>query len=139
MDLSSGRLPARDLRVPEGQVEVSKRMVDTVAVVSLVGELDARTAPAAQEQLANLLPVRAPVLLDLAEVQYVSSAGLRTLLMVYRQAQRMGNQIELVGVSPPLRSILSATGFLRFFQIAESIVDGVEILRNSHSPDDQPT
>src|SRR5918992_458324 len=108
MDLSSGRLPARDLRVPEGQVEVSKRMVDTVAVVSLVGELDARTAPAAQEQLANLLPVRAPVLLDLAEVQYVSSAGLRTLLMVYRQAQRMGNQIELVGVSPPLRSILSA-------------------------------
>ncbi len=125
------RLTDEHCGAPPGKdgMQITRRMVDSVTVVSLNGELDARTAPIAQERLSGALPDRTPVLLDLTEVRYVSSAGLRTMLMVYRQAQRMGTPIALVGVSVPLREILSATGFLRFFQVADTVSDGVAVLQ----------
>lgn len=117
---------------PLGQgyrIDVSKRTVDTVTVVSLAGELDAQTAPVAHRSLSDVLPVRAPVLLDLTDLGYVSSAGLRTMLMVYREAQRIGTPIALAGVSDTLRRVLSATGFLRFFRVADNVPDGIAFLR----------
>jgi anti-sigma B factor antagonist len=131
MNVRSERPPTSDAPHGSGErVAISRRVVGAVTVVSLAGELDARTARVAHERLSGVLPIQAPVLLDLSQVHYVSSAGLRTMLMVYRQAQRMGTPIALVGVSSPLRSILSATGFLRFFRIVDSVPDGVAVLRD---------
>jgi anti-sigma B factor antagonist len=109
-------------------ISVNKRMVGSVAVLTLAGELDAHSAPATQVMLSRAMPGQTPVLLDLSEIRYISSAGLRTLLLAYRRAQRFGTPIALVGVSETLRGVLSATGFLRFFQVAESIPDGVAAL-----------
>jgi anti-sigma B factor antagonist len=105
-------------------------MVGSVAVLTLTGELDAQSAPATQVMLSRVMPGQTPVLLDLSEIRYISSAGLRTLLLAYRRAQRIGTPIALVGVSETLRGVLSATGFLRFFQVAESIRDGVAALHD---------
>ncbi|MGC9670551.1 STAS domain-containing protein [Planosporangium sp. 12N6] len=110
-------------------MRITKHVVDSVTVVGLIGELDARTAPLAQEQLSGALPDGTPALLDLSRVGYVSSAGLRTMLMVYRRAQRTGTPIVLVGASETLRGILSATGFLRFFEVASTIPGGIAALR----------
>lgn len=110
-------------------MEVNERVVHAVTVVSLVGDLDARTAPAAQERLTGVLPVRTPVLLDLSGVGYISSAGLRTLLVTYRRAQGAGTPIALTGLSPTLWTVLSATGFLRFFHVVDSVPDGVAALQ----------
>jgi anti-sigma B factor antagonist len=78
--------------------------------------------------LSRVVPGQAPVLLDLSEVGYISSAGLRILLLAYRRAEQTGTPIALVGVSETLRDVLAATGFLRFFQVADSISDGVAAL-----------
>lgn len=112
-------------------VRVSKRVVDSVTVVSLAGELDARTAAHVHPQLLGALPPGAPALIDLSEVAYMSSAGLRAMLIMYRQAQRTRTSIALVGVSATLRGVLSATGFLRFFEVADSIPEGILVLRRT--------
>jgi len=112
----------------EDGIRVNKRMVGSVAVLTLTGELDAHSAPTTQLMLSRVMPGKAPVLLDLSEIRYISSAGLRTLLLVYRRAQRIGIPIALVGLSETLRGVLSATGFLRFFRVAENITDGVTVL-----------
>jgi anti-sigma B factor antagonist len=111
-------------------MQVDKRMVDAVTVVSLTGDLDARTAPATQQELSDIIPDGAPVLLDLSRVGYVSSAGLRTMLMAYRRAQQTGTTIALVAVPETLRTILSATGFLRFFEVAETIPEAISALES---------
>lgn len=113
-----------------GRLRITTEVVDTVAVVSVIGDLDARTAPTAQRGLVSAMPEKTPVLLDLTEVRYISSAGLRTMLMVYRQAQRTGTPIALVGVSDALRAVLSATGFLRFFDVADSLTAGIAAIRS---------
>lgn len=115
-------------------MHVSTRIVEAVTVVSIVGDLDARTAPVAQERLTGAIPAQGPALLDMTDVRYISSAGLRTMLMFYRRAHEMGTRIALVGVSPALRGTLSATGFLRFFQVADSVQEGIIQLRDGYAP-----
>jgi len=111
-------------------MQVTRRMVEDVTVVSLTGDLDARTAPAVQQELSELIPDGVLVLLDLGGVGYVSSAGLRMMLIAYRRAQQSGTTIALVGVSETLRKILSATGFLRFFTVAETIPEAISALES---------
>jgi anti-sigma B factor antagonist len=112
-------------------MEIHQTVVDSVTVLSLVGDLDSRSAPAAQEQILPSLPANRQILLDLTGVPFVSSAGLRTMLLIYRQAQCLDSTVALVGLSTELMSVLAATGFLAFFVVADSIPAGVEALRQS--------
>ena len=110
-------------------MDISKRIIDSVTVISLVGSLDSRSAPAVQETILPSLPEDGRVLLDLGEVTFVSSAGLRTMLLIYRQAQCVDTTVALVGLSDQLREVLSATGFLGFFVVADSVDGGLAGLR----------
>lgn len=109
-------------------MEIDFREVDDVRVVSLQGDLDGRTAPAAQAELLPLILPGASVLLDLSGVPYMSSAGLRMMLLVYRHAQSVDSRIALVGLSEDIRDTMSATGFLDFFVMSDSVDAGVAAL-----------
>lgn len=99
-------------------------------VVALDGELDSGSAPAVQERLAALVPSDGRVLVDMSAVPYMSSAGLRTMLLLYRNAQAVGTSICLVGLSPELRQMMDATGFLGYFPLHDTVEDGLRDLGN---------
>ena len=67
------------------------------------------------------------VLLDHTKVDYVSSAGLRVLLMIYRQIKSKNGKVILVGVSEEIRDVMSMTGFINFFEIADNIDNALKI------------
>ena len=110
-------------------MEIKKHVVDEILVVELTGDLDSRSAPAVQEQLLRSVPANERVMLDLSGVSFVSSAGLRTMLLIYRQAQSVNSSVALVGLSDEIRRVLSATGFLGFFVVADHLGDGLAALR----------
>ncbi|MEV4010076.1 STAS domain-containing protein [Nonomuraea angiospora] len=99
-----------------------------VTVISLDGQLDSETAPQVQQDLQALFPEEGLVVLDLSRTLYMSSAGLRVLLLVYRQAQHGTVRLALTGLSPDVHAIMEATGFLGFFTVVESVEQGVEAL-----------
>ncbi len=76
-------------------MEVAKHMQGAVTVIALDGELDSSTAPTVHQQLGDLVPPHGRVLIDLSRTSYMSSAGLRVLLLVYRQAQANGARLAL--------------------------------------------
>lgn len=115
-------------------MQVTTHTTDGITCVSLAGDLDARSAPVAYAGIVSALPHGQPVLLNLSKVPYVSSAGLRVLLMVHRRAQKSGVHVALMGLSDHLRSALLVTGFLRLFHIAESYSDALALLRQDHTP-----
>jgi anti-sigma B factor antagonist len=102
-------------------MEISKRSEGGTLVLSLSGDLDGRVAPEAQRELLEALPSGGRVLLDLSALGVVTSAGLRTMLQIYRRAQTVDTTVALVGLSDQLRSILTATGFLSFFTVDDSV------------------
>lgn len=116
-----------------GDVTVADRTEGSVTVVALDGELDSASAPAVQERLAELVAPNGRVLVDLTAVPYMSSAGLRTLLLLYRNAQAVGTSVGLVGVAPELREMMDATGFLGFFALSDSVPDGLRELDGGES------
>jgi len=109
-------------------MEVSRQEHGPVTVIALVGELDSGTAPGAHENLRELVPDRGRVLLDLSRTSYLSSAGLRVLLLAYRDAESSGTRIVLTGLSAEISALMAATGFLAYFAVADSVSDGVQEL-----------
>jgi anti-sigma B factor antagonist len=110
-------------------MEISSRSADDAAVVTLQGELDGKTAPAAQQQIVPLIPTQGKIVLDMQQVGYMSSAGLRMMLLLYRQALARDTKIALAGLSEEIRDTMSATGFLDFFVVSDTVDEGLALLR----------
>lgn len=110
-------------------MKVSVKTVDQVKVVDLDGELDGKTAPEVQEQLAPLIDAGVKMVLDMTHVPYMSSAGLRVLLMLYRQATAHSGRIALVGLSEELADTMSVTGFLNFFTTCDTLDSALHALQ----------
>ena len=96
-----------------------------VARLALRGELDLATAPELDEHLMRVEQdgVRA-VLLDLRDLTFVDSTGLRTFLGAQRRAEENGHRLALIGANDQLRKLLQITK-------TEHVVDeqeGVELL-----------
>lgn len=88
-------------------------------IIAFDGSLDSGTAPGAAEEIDKLMPETGTVILDLSKMTYMSSAGLRVLLLVHRKARRDGAKIVLAGLVPDVREVMSATGFLDFFDVLD--------------------
>ena len=109
-------------------MQLEMLMDGDVAVVALAGSLDGATAPDLRQYLDQLVPGRCPVLLDLSRMSFLSSAGLRALVVICRQAERNGARLTLAGVPAEVREVMAATGFLEFFTVADTVTAGVQEL-----------
>jgi anti-sigma B factor antagonist len=105
-------------------MDITIARVDKVTVVSIAGEIDGKTAPAAQEQIVPLCREGSRVLVDMSRVTYMSSAGLRLMLLLYRQATSAHATLALAGLSDDLQDTMSATGFLAYFTVYASVETG---------------
>lgn len=85
---------------------------DGIVVVS--GRLDAAQAPAAQEFLDGLGDAR---VIDMADLEYISSAGLGVLLRTHKSLMASGKGLELVNVNKHINDIFSYSGFDKLFVI----------------------
>ena len=110
-------------------MDVKVSTAGRVHVVTLSGELDANTSPVAQQQIRPLATEGARILLDMAGVAFMSSAGLRLLLTTYREVVERNGKIALAGLSDELADTMSATGFLSFFTVHDNVEAGLRSLQ----------
>lgn len=110
-------------------MEIDVKTTDTATVVGIAFDLDAKTAPYLQETILPLITSERPVILDMSRVAYMSSAGLRVLLITYRHARSANARLVLSGLSEDLRDTMSATGFLGFFVTFETLSAAFESLK----------
>lgn len=87
-------------------------------VVRLTGRLDGDAAQPADQNFARVLAGGTPRLaIDLSELDYISSAGLRVLLVAAKKAQQAKGKLVLFGLMPNVREIFSISGFDKIFPI----------------------
>ncbi|MFH2142190.1 MAG: STAS domain-containing protein [Bacteroidota bacterium] len=96
---------------------------DDIVIITIEGSIDSKTAGDLQSQIIGKVSESDKVMLVLSKVDFVSSAGLRILLMVYRQINAKNGKVVLVGVSEEIKDVMSMTGFINFFEISENIDD----------------
>ena len=98
---------------PNLPFEVKSEVNDGVFTASIQGRVDTITAP---ELLTRFQEARSGIKaihLDVSRMAYISSAGLRVLLMMYK-ALPDKEQFEMTGVNSEVREILETTGFDQF-------------------------
>jgi len=89
---------------------INKTQNDDKLIVALTGRLDTATSPELEAYLtANLSGVK-HLTLDMAKLDYVSSAGLRVLLVAQKRMNKQGEMI-VKNVNEVVAEILEVTGF----------------------------
>jgi len=112
----------------ELQMQITINDVQDVKVVQLDGDLDGSTAPDAQTQIVPLAIAGSKIVIDMSKVPYMSSAGLRMLLVLYRSIAGSGGKVVLVGLSSELEDTMQLTGFLDFFSHFSTLDAGISAL-----------
>ncbi|MBN1662529.1 MAG: STAS domain-containing protein [Deltaproteobacteria bacterium] len=93
-----------------------KRQNDVV-ILAVHGRFDATTAPLFEQQVAPMLDGGDKnFLLDLAHLDYISSAALRRLLFLAKQAEDKGGKVALLSVQSHILEIFDMAGFTQLFQ-----------------------
>lgn len=84
--------------------------------IALVGRLDNNTAPELEKELEEILETASKLVIDMENLEYISSAGLRVILKAQKAlAQKEG--LKLVNVSDLVREVFDITGFTEFLTI----------------------
>jgi len=109
-------------------MDISENSRDGAVVMTAAGRLDSSTASV----LEAVLPARAKeeksLVLDLAAVPYVSSAGLRVLLIGAKAAKAAGHRLIITGLSTAVREVFDISGFSKIFSIETDVDSAIAVL-----------
>lgn len=96
---------------------VNQQQDGSVLVIALNGRLDSATVTQVDEALTRALDAASAILLDLAELGYVNSAGLRVLLKTAKQAKSRQVRLALAAMQPTVQTVFEVSGFSTIFSI----------------------
>ena len=89
-----------------------------VATVKVEGRLDTMTAPELQGALSEYPGEARQLVFDFSSLEYISSAGLRVLLGMYKQMNSVGGGIQVVHANAAVKDVFEMTGFSDIFAVS---------------------
>jgi len=98
-------------------MEINISQQGNATIVRAGNRLDSNTSGAFQDQLTKLIESESVIIVDMSDFNYVSSAGLRVLLVAAKQSKAAGHKLALCGLVPVVHMIFDISGFLSIFPI----------------------
>jgi anti-anti-sigma factor len=93
-------------------MEISETKSGGTLVMTPTGRLNAESAQAFQERLLSCIDVgETSILLDLAQLDYISSAGLRSLLIAAKRLQARDGRFAVCALTANVREVFRMSGF----------------------------
>ncbi len=101
--------------------------VGDVSVVRIAGNLDTQTSPVTQEQLTQLIQDGVTkILLDFEELNYISSSGLRLLLVANKRLEGNNGQVRICNPNTMVREVFKTSGFSEIFSVYGSQAEALD-------------
>jgi anti-anti-sigma factor len=99
-------------------MKIEYHHTDNILIIKMKGRLDAGAVQFVQESIDQQINNGADwLVLNLQEVDYLSSAGIRVLLTVYKRLKSINGQMKLCHIQSYPMNIFEISGFLRLFEI----------------------
>jgi len=99
-------------------MDIAQEQVGAVSVLAPVGRLDTDSATDLELALQDLMAIDARhFVIDLGRIGYVSSAGLRVLLMTAKQLEGGKGSMRLCALNPQVKQVFDVAGFSKLFQL----------------------
>lgn len=97
-----------------------------IAILRPVGRLDSATSPELERSVVERLDAGCKrIVFDLADMDYVSSAGLRVILLAGKKLRASQGKLVLAGMRDMAREVFEMSGFLTLFQVAATVDEGL--------------
>jgi anti-anti-sigma factor len=110
-------------------MEIQKEQIGDAWVVTVNGRLDGIYSTAFSNQVGELITGTNPkILIDFTDIDFVTSAGLRALLVLVKKANASGSVFALCGVNDQVRQVLDISGFTAMFSIHPGRAEGLAAL-----------
>ncbi len=99
-------------------MEIATQEFKRVAVMSVTGRVDSATAPELEGKLRELVEAdKNQIVLDLKDVEYMSSAGLRAMVSTLKAVKRVNGDLRISSPSPRVEEVLRLAGLTSIFSI----------------------
>ena len=113
-------------------MEITHKRFNRVDLLTIVGRLDAASAPQLKEQIDRLFDQgRYRIVLNLAGLEYIASPGLRVLIEARKRARDRkitdpeGGDIRIANLPPRIKEVFDLTGFTSLFEIYPDTLEAV--------------
>ena len=92
-------------------MKISETRSGDVIQIKIDGRVDTTTSPQLQNAILQAFQKGSKLVLDFSDVEYVSSAGLRALLIGQKTANSKGGSMTLVNVADAVLQVFKMSGF----------------------------
>ena len=102
-------------------MDITHSQQGAVRIIELKGRMDAVTAPLFDKAFAEAAtPDAADFVIQLNGLEYISSAGLRSILMVAKQVKAKNGRLILTGLTDEVREVFHLSGFHTILRICDT-------------------
>lgn len=99
---------------------VHKDITDNICTIYLEGRFDGGSAVKDGNELLAILDMRCEsFILDMGELTYLSSAGIRILVAMLKKSHALKKALKLKALQPSVRNVLDMTGLLKIIEIEQ--------------------
>ena len=111
----------------DGMIQASEELRGDVLVVRLKGRLDVVAAQTVETKMLGIISGgQRKVIMNLCEVSYLSSAGIRVLLTVATKLKPISGRLIVCAVSANVLHILTVSGFVHVIEIAKNEEEAIQ-------------
>lgn len=105
----------------EDSLKITEQALEKAYVIVLSGQLDSDTSRKLEDVLCPRMEASQDVVVDMCDVAYVSSAGLRIFLKAAKIARAASHRLVLAGLAPQVKEVFDISGFTNIFRIAPDV------------------
>jgi anti-anti-sigma factor len=111
----------------EAKVQIQVKKDHNVLIVSVEGRMDTVSAPEFQKRMEELLDQgETGLLMDFGRLEYVSSAGLRSILVAAKKAKSLGGCVSCCSLQDMVRKVFDISGFTSMLPVFDSLEDALK-------------
>ncbi len=108
-------------------LQITQEQQGPVNIIVITGRLDSTNSENFEALLTNLINSGATqILIDGTQMAYISSAGLRILLMIAKQLNRSRGRIVLCGLNDSVKKVFDLTGLTGIFPLCATRDEGLK-------------
>lgn len=115
----------------ESVMEIMEKQLAGAWLVAAAGRIDSNSAFELEAVLPDRVQQHDATIMDLSDIAYVSSAGLRVFLKGMKAAKATQHKLVLTGLSPAVHEVFDISGFTAIFTIEPDIDAGLAAIARS--------
>lgn len=112
-------------------MQINDRTEDNIPIVAIIGDIDLESSPKLRTFLKSKSTQKTPrLLLDFAQVSYIDSSGLATLIEYFQAVQGFNGKLALASLSPRVKNVFEIVRLEQIFSLHPDVPTALAALKD---------